>query len=54
MNDDPLFSMEQNIKSYELDPDTDTTSIKVVYLQNKKKSPKQKTKKDKGLQNIAK
>ena len=44
MNDDPLFSMEQNIKSYELDPDTDTTSIKVVYLQNKKKSPKKNKK----------
>ena len=44
MNDDPLFSMEQNIKSYELDPDTDTTSIKVVYLWNKKKSPKKNKK----------
>lgn len=32
MNDDPLFSMKQNIKSYELDPDTETSSIKVVYL----------------------
>lgn len=32
MNDDPLFSMEQNIISSELDPDTDTSSIKVMYL----------------------
>ena len=32
MNDDPLFSMEQNIISNELDSDTDTSSIKVVYL----------------------
>lgn len=32
MNDDPLFSMEQNIISNELDPDTDTSSIKVLYL----------------------
>ena len=53
MNDDPLFSMEQNIISKKLDPDTGTSSIKVVYLQNKKKSPK-KNKKDKDLQNIAK
>ena len=54
MNDDPLFSMEQNIISNKLDPDTDTSSIKVLYLQNKKKSPKKKNKKDKDLQNIAK
>lgn len=45
MNDDSLFSMEQNIISNELDPDTDTSSIKVMYLQNKKKSPKKKQKK---------
>lgn len=32
MNDDPLFSMEQNIISKKLDPDTGTSSIKVVYL----------------------
>lgn len=54
MNDDPLFSMEQNIKSYELDPDTDTTSIKVVICRIKRNHQKKKTKKDKGLQNIAK
>ena len=32
MNDDPLFSMEQITISNKLDPDTDTSSIKVVYL----------------------
>ena len=32
MNDDPLVFKEQNIISNELDPDTDISSIKVMYL----------------------
>ena len=42
MNDDPLFSMEQNIISNELDPHTDTSSIKVVCRIKKITQKKQK------------